>query len=342
MEEMEPLNRLAIINSQISALDNEITRLFGERLLLNEKAGALYAVLDGRGKNFAAYPSFTPLMDQMLSETVDSLPKKATVACQGVEGAFSHQAAEQFFSEANIVFYQQFDDVFRAVQCEEVDYGVLPIENTTAGSVVQVYDLMRRYDFYIVQETKVRISHCLLAKAGTKLAKLKEVYSHPQALNQCSQFFESNQQLKAVEYSNTAAAAQFVAKQSEQTLAAIASHQCAQKYGLSILAENIQDIAHNTTRFICISKRPTFLKNANKISICVTLPHKAGSLCHLLNKFSAVRLNLTKLESRPWPEKLFEFLFYLDIEGTLNDPKARLLMEELANQLGYFKLLGCY
>lgn len=338
----EALNRLAAINKQIELLDGEISHLFQERLLLNEQAARINNALDGQEDLAAVYMPFTPMMDQFITRMTDRLPPKALIACQGVWGAFSHQAAEKFFPAGEIRFFEQFEDVFQAVDAGMVDYGVLPIENTTAGSVVEVYDLMRRYDFFIVKETKVSISHCLLASKGTLWENIEKVYSHPQALNQCRDFFEKNSAFEAVPYSNTAAAAKFVAQSNTNRLAAVASRKCAEKYGLTVLAENIQDISHNTTRFICISKSPIFLQNSNKISLCLTLPHKAGSLCHLLNKFSAANLNLSKLESRPWPEKMFEFLFYLDIEGSLEDIKARVLLEELYHQLGYFKILGCY
>lgn len=329
--------RLNALHHQIAAIDSEIAHLFQERQLLAEEA-------ERRSCELEAGPLLTAAVQPMAGfhYEIGELPPTARVACQGVEGAFSHQAADHFFKEPEVLFRPQFEEVFQAVAAENVDYGVLPIENSTAGSVGAVYDLMRKYHFYIVKEAKVPVAHCLLAKPGTRLEDIREVYSHQQALSQCEAYFSMHPQFTPQAYSNTAAAAKYIAQDGGSGQAAIASRKCAAMYGLAILEEDIQDISHNTTRFICISREPVFSAKANKLSLCLTLPHKPGSLYHLLNKFAINQINLTKLESRPWPERNFEFMFYLDVEGNLNDLKTRLLLEDLNNQLGYFKILGSY
>lgn len=338
----ESLQRLTALNQQITAVDGELTHLFEQRRLLAEAVERI-AVEMGTACGIAEEVK-TVVFSAMAGylEHNGELPTTAQVACQGVEGAFSHQAADHFFKEPAVSFYPQFEEVFQAVADRQVEYGVLPIENSTAGSVGAVYDLMRKYDFYIVKEAKVPVAHCLLAKPEASYDDITEVYSHQQALSQCEGYFNHHRQLTARAYSNTAAAAKFIAHEGQPHMAAIASRKCAEMYGLTILAENIQDISHNTTRFICISCDPVFSAKANKISMCLTLPHKPGALYHLLNKFAINQINLTKLESRPWPERNFEFMFYLDVEGSLSDYKTRLLLEDLNNQLGYFKILGSY
>lgn len=337
MKDAWEIQRLNALNHQIAAIDGEITHLFQQRLQLVEEVAQYEKVL---GEASQVMTSISPMASFPFQ--IGELPKTAQVACQGVEGAFSHQAADHFFEEPQVAFYAQFEDVFQAVATQNAEYGVLPIENSTAGSVGAVYDLMRKYQFYIVKEAKVAVAHCLLAKDGTRLEDVTEVYSHQQALSQCEGYFAGHPQFHAKEYSNTAAAAQYIAKHGKPYQAAIASRKCAAVYGLQILDEGIQDVSHNTTRFICISRQPVFSAQADKLSLCLTLPHKPGSLYHLLNKFAINQMNLTKLESRPWPERNFEFLFYLDVEGNLNDFKTQLLLEELNNQLGYFKILGSY
>lgn len=330
------------LNQQITAIDKEIAHLFQERLVLTDQ------LAEHSSSNWSvASEESIPMMknDQVeaILANLQTLPKRAKVACQGVEGAFSHQGVLQLFSEPEIQFCQQFEDVFQAVVTGRAEYGVLPVENSTAGSVVKVYDLLSKYACLIVQATRVGVQHHLLATFGATLSTLKTIYSHPQALDQCEAFLRIHRpEIKSEAYANTAAAALYVASQDDLTLGAIASKECAEKYNLAILADNIQDIEENTTRFICISKHPGYSPEANKISLCLTLPHKPGALYHLLNKFAINQLNLTKLESRPWPERLFEFMFYVDIEGHLADPKVQLLFYDLSRQLGYFKILGHY
>lgn len=322
-------------------MELEIEHLFAERRnLISESESMMQDLIKVVEQPvYETYP--VSKLDEILLAQAE-LPEKARVACQGVEGSFSHQAADQFFTEPDIQFFEQFEDVFRAVEHGEVEYGVLPIENSTAGSVISVYDLMRKHSFYIIKATKVLVRHNLLTAVDCQIENLTDVYSHPQALSQCQELQDRYPHIRFHEYSNTAAAAKFIAEQHTPYMAAIASAKCARLYSLHLLQRDIQDVSGNATRFICISKTPGFSSSANKISLCLTVPHKPGSLYHLLHKFALNNLNLCKLESRPYPKKKFEYLFYLDVEGHCRDFQVRWLLNELNNQLGYFKFLGSY
>jgi len=335
------MNQMLNLRQQIAAMEREIEHLYAERKsLVQESEALLKDLLQMDAPHLSAADYYTEL-DEILRAQAE-LPSHARVACQGVEGAYSHQAADQFFAQPEIQFFDQFEEVFRAVEDGNVSYGILPIENSTAGSVVQVYDLMRKHSFYIIKDTKVLVRHNLLTAVPTDFATLTDIYSHPQALSQCQQLQERYPQIHFHEYGNTAMAAKFVAEQCDPHLGAIASTKCAQLYQMHTLQTDVQDVTGNTTRFICISKTPGFSAQANKISLCLTVPHKPGALYHLLHKFALRNLNLCKLESRPYPEKKFEYLFYLDVEGKCSDFQVRWLLNDLSHQLGYFKFLGSY
>lgn len=329
------------LQQQVAAMEQEIEQLYAERRRLVQESESLLTEImqeEDPALNGVEYQSELDLIINARNE----LPDRARVACQGVEGAYSHQAADQFFAQPEITFLDKFEDVFAAVENGTVDYGVLPIENSTAGSVTQVYDLMRKHNFYITRATKVLVRHNLLTATETSLDEVTDIYSHPQALSQCMGLQEQYQNIHFHEYSNTAAAAKFVAQQHNPHLAAIASAKCADLYHMYALQKDVQDVTGNATRFICISKKPGFSVKANKISLCLTVPHKPGALYHLLHKFALNSLNLCKLESRPYPGKKFEYLFYLDMEGKCGDFHVRWLLNDLNNQLGYFKFLGSY
>ncbi len=337
----EQLDQVRNLQLQIAAMEQEIEHLYAERKhLVRESESRMHDLLQTMEEPMSGSGHQSEL-DMILNARAE-LPKQARVACQGVEGSFSHQAADQFFDEPDIQFFEQFEEVFQAVEDGEVEFGILPIENSTAGSVIQVYDLMRKHNFYIIKDTKVLVRHNLLTSMECSVDDITDVYSHPQALSQCQDLFEQHPGLQAHEYSNTAAAAKFVAEQRSTRMAAIASAKCAQLYDLHLLQKDIQDVSGNATRFICISKTPGFSATANRISLCLTVPHKPGSLYHLLHKFALNNLNLCKLESRPYPKKKFEYLFYLDVEGRCDDFQVRWLLNDLNNQLGYFKFLGSY
>ena len=286
------------------------------------------------------------------SDTVQSLrsilakprldfPVSATVACQGVKGAYSGEATEKLFDISDVTYFKTFEGVFNAVDKGLCEYGVLPIENSNAGSVSQVYDLMKKYNFYIVKSVRVQISHALCAKKGVKLSEIKTVYSHGQALMQCAEHLK-NLGVKTVEVENTAVAAKMVAESEDKTIGAICSDSCAEIYNLCALERAMQDNGNNFTRFICISKNLEVFKGADKISVTTSLANKAGSLNKMLSRFSALGLNLTKLESRPIANSQFEFMFYFDFEGDIESDDVLNLLGELENSSDKFVFLGSY
>ena len=281
-------------------------------------------------------------ISRSVDETPKLFPKRATVACQGVAGAYSHAAAERLFQLPDIQFYNSFDDVFAAVENGDVEYGVLPIENSSYGSVVSIYNLMQHYNFYIVKSLRLRINHQLLAKPGTKLSDIKEIYSHEQAIGQCDPFLSSLKGVKVTKVGNTALAAQMVAESDRADIAAISSRECADLYGLDILKNHIQVTDNNYTRFICISKKLEIYPGANRISLILTLPHVPCSLYHMVAKFAAIDVNLTKLESRPIPGSDFEFLFYFDLDASVYQEDLLYLLRELEASPETFVFLGCY
>lgn len=280
-------------------------------------------------------------LSEIIAAGLKNMPVSATVACQGINGANSGAAARKFFPVSDVVYVKSFEGVFSAVESGLCEFGVLPIENSTAGSVTEVYDLMRKHRFHIVRSTRVRISHCLAALQGADLKSVTKVFSHPQAIMQCEEYIKKYD-LKAEADDNTAIAAKRVAESGDLSLAAICSEECAASYGLKILASEIQDSDANYTRFICIAKNLCVYKGADKISVMTSLSHEPGSLNRILGRFTALGLNLTKLESRPIAGSDFEFMFYFDFEGDVNEPSVRNLIAELENGSDKFVFLGAY
>lgn len=264
-----------------------------------------------------------------------------SVACQGVEGAYSGVTANTLFPDSPVRFYKQFEDVFEAVNKGEAKYGVIPVENSTAGSVHESYDLIMKYRFYVVGAYDLKIEHCLCAKADTKYEDITDVYSHPQALSQCNNFLKSFD-FTGVNFSNTAAAAEFVAKSSKNNIAVICSELAAKKYGLKILKRNVQNNNNNRTRFIVISKELVIGEDADKISLIFSAPHTTGSLYRVLGRFSMAGLNLTKLESRPIENADFDYYFYVDVMGSVKDKSTLDLICALYDELPEFEFLGNY
>lgn len=268
-------------------------------------------------------------------------PVSATVACQGVRGAYSGIAAEKLFELSDITYFKSFEGVFQAVDKNLCRYGVLPIENSTTGSILQVYDLMQKYRFSIVGSVRVQAKHAIVAKRGARLEDIKTVVSHEQGILQCAEFIKGlGAETKVME--NTAVAAKFVAECDDESVAAICSPECAAIYGLGVLKTNVQDEGNNYTRFICISKKLEIYKGANKISVMVNTAHTPGSLNRVLNRFAALNLNMTKLESRPIRNSDFEFLFYFDFEGDISEPSVQNLIADLENGTDQFVFLGSY
>lgn len=271
-------------------------------------------------------------------------PSRAVVACQGAEGAYSQQAATKLFAFPTILYFNSFDDVFTAVEKGMCPYGILPIENSAAGSVAAVYDLMVQHRFHIVRAIRQRINHVLLAPRGVGIEDVKEVISHQHALAQCNAFFKKHPGWTLTPAANTAVAARNLAKSARRDLAAVASRECAELYGLDILEEDISNVATNYTRFFCIAKDLEIYPDARKISIMLTLPHRPGALYGVMSKFAAIDVNLTKLESRPIPGMDFEFRFTLDLEASARDPQVVKLLCELASDpsIEQFAFLGAY
>lgn len=289
--------------------------------------------------------SETPLQRQ-IREAVDNTPRlfppRAEVACQGVEGAYSQIACEKLFSMPNIMYFNSFESVFAAVDQGLCTYGVLPLENSTAGSVNKIYDLMSRYAFSIVRSTRLKVDHNLLSKRGTALGDVKEIFSHEQAISQCAEFLKQLPGVKVTVCENTAAAAKFVAESPRTDVAALSSRACAELYGLENLAESVQDKGNNYTRFICISKKLEIYPGADKTSVMILTDHKPGALYKLLARFYALGINLTKLESRPLPDRDFEFMFYFDLETSVYSPEFITLIGELESSCEQFRYLGSY
>ena len=269
-------------------------------------------------------------------------PERAVVACQGTEGAYSQFACDRMFKYPEIMYVNSFDSVFEAVGRGLCRYGILPLENSTAGSVTAVYELMQKHKFYIVGSIKLCISHSLLAAPGVRLDGVKEIFSHEQALNQCSKFLSELKDVKVTVCANTAEAAKSVADFGRTDCAAICSGDCAELYGLSEIASGISNTENNYTRFICISKELEIYPGANCTSLMVRLPHKPGSLYSVISRFAALGVNLTKLESRPVPGSDFEFMFYFDVDASVYSPELAELITQLENELPGLVYLGSY
>jgi len=269
-------------------------------------------------------------------------PRKATVACQGVEGSYAAKACGKLFGHPSTMFFNSFESVFNAVERGLCQYGILPVENSSVGSVNEVYDLMVKHRFYIVKSTKLHINHVLLAKQGADISQITEIISHEQALQQCSEFLKSLPGVKITIFENTATAAKFVAESDRTDIAAISSLDCAKLYGLEVKREDVQNNQNNYTRFICIAKQMEIYAGANRISLMLSLEHRPGSLYEMLGKIACHGLNLSKLESRPIPGKDFEFRFYFDIDGSVFSENVVLLLKEMEIAAEKMAFLGCY
>ena len=277
-----------------------------------------------------------------LSTTPDLFPQRATVACQGIEGAYSQIACDSIFKSPTILYFDTFDHVFKAVESGMCQYGILPIENSTAGSVNATYDLMTRHNFSIVRSARLKVSHNLLAKAGTGLPDIKEVFSHEQAIRQCSEFLAANPDIKVTPVENTAVAAELVARSPRPDVAALCSHACEALYGLRCLAPNVQDQGNNHTRFICISRDLEIYPGSDRTSIRLVLDHKPGALSKVLSRLYVRGINVTKLESRPIPDRDFEFQFYFDLETSVYSPEFAQMLCDLEGLCQEFQYLGSY
>lgn len=269
-----------------------------------------------------------------------ALPSGANTACQGVEGAYSQIACQTLLERPEIIFYRSFEDVFAAVESGRVEFGVLPIENSTAGSVSAVYDLMSKYQFTICRSLQLRISHCLLGLPDARVDQIKKVLSHEQALSQCGEYLWKNG-IEGETRPNTAMAAREVRRIGDQSVAAIGSAACAELYGLKVLINGIQSQSQNYTRFICISKSHLRLPSPSRASLRAILPHQVGSLYQVLRCFAMEGINLLKLESRPIPSAPSQFQFYFDLDAACGEKTLVRVLEGLCARCRV-ELLGIY
>ena len=275
---------------------------------------------------------------------IDSLSSSARRVCyQGAEGAYSEEATIRFFGEGvNSFHVDTFRDAFGALEDGSADYAVLPIENSTAGIVSEVYDLLTEYENYIVGEQIIDIRHCLLGVPGAKLEDIQTVYSHPQSLMQSSRFLAEHSDIKQISMKNNAFAARKVAEDKDKTQAAIASKRAGEIYGLEIIKEAINQAESNSTRFIVVTNQKVFLKGAGKISLCLEIPHEAGSLYHIMSHFIYNGLNMTKIESRPIEDRNWEYRFFIDFDGNLEDSSVKNALRGLREEAKMMKILGNY
>ena len=373
---------LSEIRAKIDAVDDQLLDLFLERMELSEAVAAyknehklpilnkarereiLAKVTERAGdKERYAYHLYSTLFElarsrqaelisaptkvaervrAALASNSEVFPQTGMVACQGVEGANSQVACDRLLPRGNIVYVKSFGAVVSAVESGLCKFGVLPIENSSNGSVRAVYQLLQEHDLSVVRSTRLCIRHELLALPGTRLEDITEIYSHEQAIGQCSKFLGSLKDVKVVPCGNTAAAAKLVAESGNPRAAAISSHPCAALYGLECVNGNIQDSDNNYTRFICVTKDPVIYAGANKISLIIALDNKPGALYEVLSKLAALDIDMTKLESCPVAGSDFEFVFFLELEASVKDPSVLAMLEEMERSCAQFHFLGGY
>ena len=373
---------LSEIREKIDAVDDQLLDLFLQRMDLSEEVAAyknehhlpilnkereraiLAKVTERSGeKERYAYHLFSTLFELARSrqaELIDAptrvgaqikaaladmnevFPQTGLVACQGVEGANSQVACDRLLPRGNIVYVKTFQAVVSAVESGLCKFGVLPIENSSNGSVRAVYELLQDHNLTIVRSTRLCIRHELLALPGVKMGDITEIYSHEQAIGQCSKFLNSLNGVRVIPCDNTAAAAKMVAERGDRHVAAISSHPCAALYGLETINDEIQDSDNNYTRFICVTKDPVIYAGANRISLIIACDNKPGALYEILSKLAALGINMTKLESCPVTGRNFEFIFFLELEASVQEPGVLAMLEELERSCAGFHFLGNY
>ena len=374
---------LSEIRVKIDSIDNDLMKLFLERMELSDEVAAyknahgqpilnkereravLAKVAEQAGPTWEryAYHLYSTLFELSRSRQAelisaptkvaaqvkasleaggDVFPQTGLVACQGVEGANSQVACDRLLPRGNIVYVKTFDAVVSAVESGLCKFGVLPIENSSNGSVRKVYDLLQDHKLSVVRSTRLCIRHELLAMPGARLDQITEIYSHEQAIGQCSKFLGSLNGVRVVPCANTAVAAKMVAERKDPHVAAISSHPCAALYGLTTLKDDIQDSDNNYTRFYCITKDPAIYAGANRISLIIACDNKPGALYDILSKLAALGINMTKLESCPVTGRNFEFIFFLELEASVLEPGVLSMLEELERSCQNFTFLGNY
>ncbi len=295
-----------------------------------------------QGRQVGTSPELPNKINAALENTPKLFPSGVPIVCQGVEGAYQQLACDKLFRNANILYVSSFDAVFSAIESGLASYGVIPLENSTAGSVNSVYDLMMKHRFYIVRSIRLKIDHNLLVNPGTKLEDIREIYSHQQAIAQCAGYLKKFPNAKVIPCENTAMAAKMVSESGRSDIACLSSRNCMKLYGLECLESSVQDQGNNYTRFICITRHLEIYPGADRTSLMLTLPHTPGALYKLLSRFYAQGINLLKLESRPIPDRDFEFMFYFDLEASVYSPSFIDLMGEMKGLCDTFTYLGTY
>ena len=373
---------LSEIRTKIDAVDDQLLTLFLERMALSEEVAAykhehklpilnkarereiLAKVTQRAGdKERYAYHLYSTLFElarsrqaelisaptkvaervrTALASNSEVFPQTGMVACQGVEGGNSQAACDRLLPRGNIMYVKSFDGVVSAVESGLCQFGVLPIENSSNGSVRKVYQLLQEHDLSVVRSTRLCIRHELLALPGVKQEEITEIYSHEQAIGQCSQFLSGLKDVKVIPCGNTALAAKMVAESGSRHAAAISSHPCAALYGLECVNSAIQDSDNNYTRFICVAKDPVIYAGASRISLIVAFENKPGALYEIISKLAALDINMTKLESCPVAGSDFEFIFFLELEASVKAPGVLAMLEEMERSCAQFQLLGNY
>ncbi|MCI8990648.1 MAG: bifunctional chorismate mutase/prephenate dehydratase [Lawsonibacter sp.] len=373
---------LSEIRTKIDAVDDQLLTLFLERMALSEEVAAykhehklpilnkarereiLAKVTQRAGdKERYAYHLYSTLFElarsrqaelisaptkvaervrTALASNSEVFPQTGMVACQGVEGGNSQAACDRLLPRGNIMYVKSFDGVVSAVESGLCQFGVLPIENSSNGSVRKVYQLLQEHDLSVVRSTRLCIRHELLALPGVKQEEITEIYSHEQAIGQCSQFLSGLKDVKVIPCGNTALAAKMVAESGSRHAAAISSHPCAALYGLECVNSAIQDSDNNYTRFICVAKDPVIYAGASRISLIVAFENKPGALYEIISKLAAMDINMTKLESCPVAGSDFEFIFFLELEASVKAPGVLAMLEEMERSCAQFQLLGNY
>jgi len=296
-----------------------------------------------QGKLLCRPSKIAEVVNEALDNPADFFPQTGTIACQGVEGGYSQMAADRMFPRGNLVYFDSFEAVFAAVESGLCNFGILPIENSSNGSVRAVYELLQQHPACIVRSERLFVRHVLLAKPGTSLDDIVEIRSHEQALGQCSAFVDGLRgRVKVTPRPNTAEAVREVATGDDAGIAAIGSRRSGELYGLVPIATDIQNSENNYTRFICITAKPTIYPGANRISLILSCKHEPGSLYRVLGKFAALGINLLKLESYPIVGHDFEFMFYFDIEASVKEDGIVQMLSDLEEDTESLTFLGCY
>ncbi|MCC0629374.1 MULTISPECIES: prephenate dehydratase [unclassified Clostridioides] len=316
----------------------EISRGLQKRLMGNDSEQKIEYSLDSSNKKFDLSN-----IDKYKSLKCELNKKNILVGFPGISGSFTEEALNKFFKKTiSKKQFKEFEDVFIALKNKEIDYGIIPIENSSTGAISETYDLLKNYGFYIVGEECIKIDQNLIGIKGTKLEDIKEIYSHPQGIGQSSEFLKQNSTWKLIPFNNTATSAELVKKLQDKTKAAIASKKAASIYGLEIISPCINDITNNYTRFVVISNQIHIEEESNKMSVVFSVEHEAGRLYKVLGYFAENNINMTKIESRPMKNASWRYFFYIDFECSIYNPKVYDLLELIKHNTAYFKFMGVY